>query len=253
MRRFPTIILIGAAAALACCSASCATSADDSTESAVDADGYAPRREAMVERQIRERGVEDPLVLEAMLAVPRHLFVPEEIRGYAYYDQPLPIGYEQTISQPYIVALMTELMELEGGETVLEIGTGSGYQAAVLGEIAATVYTIEIVEPLAERALAVLESLGYENVHVRFGDGYRGWPERAPFDAVIVTAAPEEVPEPLVEQLAVGGKLVIPVGGAYQELVQITKTEDGTTVREIIPVRFVPMTGEAQEKVRAGE
>jgi protein-L-isoaspartate(D-aspartate) O-methyltransferase len=253
VRRFPAIILIGAVVALACCSVSCATSADDAAERPVGADAYAVQRDAMVERQIRERGVTDPLVLQAMRAVPRHLFVPEEIRGYAYYDQPLPIGYEQTISQPFIVALMTELAGLEGWESVLEIGTGSGYQAAVLGEIVATVYTIEIVEPLADRARATLEGLGYENVHVKYGDGYRGWPEHAPFDAVIVTAAPEEVPEPLLEQLAVGGRLVIPVGGAYQELVQITKTEDGAIAREIIPVRFVPMTGEAQERARDGE
>jgi protein-L-isoaspartate(D-aspartate) O-methyltransferase len=202
----------------------------------------------MVESQIRARGVEDSLVLAAMRSVPRHLFVPPDLVGVAYTDGPLPIGLGQTISQPYIVALMTELAELEGGETVLEVGTGSGYQAAVLAEIADTVYTIEIVEPLAVTAAARLDSLGYENVVVRAGDGYQGWAEHAPFDAVIVTAAPDHVPGPLVEQLRVGGRLVIPVGDAYQELLQITKTETGVVERRVIAVRFVPMTGEAERR-----
>jgi protein-L-isoaspartate(D-aspartate) O-methyltransferase len=202
----------------------------------------------MVEDQIRARGVEDPLVLRAMRQVPRHLFVPPELAQVAYTDGALPIGLGQTISQPYIVALMTELAELRGGETVLEIGTGSGYQAAILSGIADTVYTIEIVGPLAASAAARLDSLGYANVVVRVGDGYQGWAEHAPFDAVVVTAAPDHVPKPLVAQLAVGGRLVIPVGDTYQELLQITKTEDGVEERRIIPVRFVPMTGEAEER-----
>jgi protein-L-isoaspartate(D-aspartate) O-methyltransferase len=211
-------------------------------------DAFAVVRHRMVEEQIRARGVTDTLVLDAMRRVPRHLFVPPELQGVAYTDGALPIGLGQTISQPYVVALMTELADLTGGETVLEIGTGSGYQAAVLAGIVDTVYTIEIVEPLAETAAARLDSLGYDNVVVRAGDGYRGWPEHAPFDAVIVTAAPDHVPEPLVEQLGVGGRLVIPVGDTYQELLQITKTEDRALERSVIPVRFVPMTGEAQRR-----
>jgi protein-L-isoaspartate(D-aspartate) O-methyltransferase len=200
----------------------------------------------MVSEQIVERGVSDPRVLAAMRKVPRHLFVPPDFLHVAYTDGPLPIGHEQTISQPYIVALMTELLELEGGERVLEIGTGSGYQAAVLAEIAGEVYTIEIVEALAATARERLSLLGYDSVRVMFGDGYRGWPEHAPFDAVIVTAAPDHIPEPLIEQLAAGGRLVIPVGDLYQELLQVTKTDRGVVERRVIPVRFVPMTGEAE-------
>ena len=202
----------------------------------------------MVGGQIRARGVLDEKVLAAMGKVPRHLFVPEELAGAAESDEPLPIGYGQTISQPYIVALMTELAGLEGGETVLEVGTGSGYQAAVLAEIAAHVFSIEIVEPLAASAAERLRRLGYANVVVRQGDGYRGWPGEAPFDAIIVTAAPDHVPEPLVAQLKVGGRLVIPVGDLSQELLTITKTENGTVTERQIPVRFVPMTGEAERE-----
>jgi protein-L-isoaspartate(D-aspartate) O-methyltransferase len=182
-----------------------------------------------------------------MQEVPRHEFVPKEYRAEAYDDRPLPIGMNQTISQPYIVAYMTEALELKGGEKVLEIGTGSGYQAAVLAEIAGEVYTIEILEPLARNAEKTLERLGYENISVMAGDGYRGWPEHAPFDAIIVTAAPDHVPEPLVEQLDVGGRMILPVGDWFQKLIVITKDEEGVTQREDLPVRFVPMTGEAQE------
>lgn len=187
----------------------------------------------------------DARVREALSAVPRHRFVPERLHRSAYDNRPLPIGEGQTISQPYIVAMMTQLADLDAGERVLEIGTGSGYQAAVLAEIADHVYTIEIIDVLAERAAATLESLDYANVSVRAGDGYLGWPEHAPFDAILVTAAPETVPEPLIEQLAVGGRLVIPVGpeGRTQSLKVLQKADDGTvSTRDILPVRFVPFT-----------
>jgi protein-L-isoaspartate(D-aspartate) O-methyltransferase len=211
---------------------------------------YLALRNRMVDTQILRRGVSDTLVLTAMRRVPRHLFVPPELRASAYTDQPLPIGEGQTISQPYIVALMTELMRLEGGEKVLEIGTGSGYQAAVLAEIADEVYSIEILKELAASAEGRLESLGYDNIHVMWGDGYRGWPAKAPFDGIIVTAAPDHVPEPLKKQLRVGARLVIPVGELYQELLVITRTESGYDSRSVIPVRFVPMTGEAQKRMK---
>ena len=187
----------------------------------------------------------DDAVMRAMSEVPRHEFVPAEYRAFAYANRPLPIGEGQTISQPYIVALMTHLAEVDDGSTVLEIGTGSGYQAAVLAEIAAEVSTIEIVEPLGRRAAATLERLGYDNVSVRIGDGYLGWPEAAPFDAIIVTAAPEEVPAPLIEQLAPGGRLVIPVGaaGSVQSLRVLEKDAAGeVTERDVLPVAFVPFT-----------
>ena len=204
-------------------------------------------RNLMVEEQIAARGVKDPRVLAAMRKVPRHLFVPENLIPEAYDDTPLPIGYGQTISQPYIVALMTELLQLRGDEKVLEVGTGSGYQAAVLAELAREVYTIEIVEPLARQAAERLRELGYTNVHVRHGDGYDGWPEKAPFDGIIVTAAPEEIPKPLLDQLKPGGRLVIPVGAWSQDLLVVTKSADGKiTRRVVIPVRFVPMTGKAE-------
>lgn len=212
-------------------------------------DEYSFTREKMVSDQIVRRGVSDKLTLTAMRKVPRHLFVPDEMKPQAYEDRPLPIGEDQTISQPYIVALMTELLGLKGGEKVLEIGTGSGYQAAVLAEIAKEVYTIEIIESLANSADQRLKGMGYKNIIVKYGDGYKGWKEYAPFDGVIVTAAPDHIPQPLVEQLKVGGRMVIPVGESFQQLKLITKNPDGkTTERNIIPVRFVPMTGEAQEK-----
>ncbi len=205
-------------------------------------------RERMVRSQIESRDVRDARVLEAMRLVPRHLFVPAEIRRHAYADTPLPIGHGQTISQPYIVAFMSEAMELKPTDRVLEIGTGSGYQAAVLAHLAAEVYTIEIVEPLGKQAEGLLERLGYQNVRVRIGDGYRGWPDAAPFDAIMVTAAPDHVPQPLMDQLREGGRLVLPVGRFAQELIRIRK-ERGRTRREtLLPVRFVPMTGEAEKK-----
>lgn len=205
---------------------------------------FARLRERMVREQIEARNVKDPQVLAAMRAVPRHRFVPARSVSLAYEDYPLPIGEGQTISQPYIVALMTELLLLSGEERVLEVGTGSGYQAAVLAELAREVYSIEIVEPLARRAAATLAALGYRSVQVRAGDGYRGWPEAAPFDAIIVTAAPDHVPQPLIDQLKPDGRLVIPVGQHSQELLLITKSPRGVETRNVIPVRFVPMTGE---------
>lgn len=240
---------------LAACAAESAPDAGDSSASnggtAESADPYRDARLAMVERQIAARGIRDAKVLEAMRRVPRHEFVRPTDRSQAYRDHPLPIGHDQTISQPYIVAFMTEALALEGDEKVLEIGTGSGYQAAVLAEIVPEVYTIEIVEPLGRQATALLEELGYENVRVRVGDGYKGWPEEAPFDAIIVTCAPENVPAPLVEQLRTGGRMCIPVGptGGSQSLYLLEKTEAGEMeMRAILPVRFVPMTGEAQRK-----
>lgn len=216
---------------------------------ATPTDGDAARRARMVETQIVSRGVRDPRVLDAMRKVPRHLFVATEERAHAYEDHPLPIGGSQTISQPYIVALMTELLGLPPRARVLEIGTGSGYQSAVLSQIAAEVYSIEILPDLATAASAKLKDLGYVNVTVREGDGYRGWPEHAPFDGIIVTAAPEKIPEPLVDQLAVGGRMVIPVGGFFQELKVFTREKDGhVTEKAIIPVRFVPMTGEIEKE-----
>ena len=214
-----------------------------------DAEDRAQERLHMVRKQIEARGVRDPRVLDAMRTVPRHRFMPESQRSAAYDDRPLPIGEGQTISQPYIVALMSELADLEPGDEVLEVGTGSGYQAAVLAEMGVKVYSIEIVEPLAKRAKAILDELGYgKRVEVRYGDGYAGWPERAPFDAVIVTAAPPKIPEPLKQQLEVGGRLIIPVGKHFQSLLRVTRTEDGFREESVIPVRFVPMTGKAQEK-----
>jgi protein-L-isoaspartate(D-aspartate) O-methyltransferase len=205
-------------------------------------------RLAMVERDIVGRGVTDQRVLSAMRRAPRHELVPVELRARAYEDRPLPIGWDQTISQPYIVAAMTEAAQLAPGEKVLEVGTGSGYQAIVLAELGGVdIYSIEIVEPLAQRTHALLAKLGYAKLHLRIGDGYRGWPEAAPFDAIIVTAAPDEVPQPLVDQLAVGGRLVIPVGKyGEQQLRVITKDAKGTTAETLFDVRFVPMTGEAQ-------
>lgn len=201
------------------------------------------RRLLMVERQIRRRGVRDERVLAAIERVPRHHFVPLEDREYAYDDNPLPIGSGQTISQPYIVALMTEALRLTPQSVVLEVGTGSGYQTAVLAELAREVYSIERLETLGKEARDRLDVLGYENVTVRIGDGHRGWPEAAPFDAIIVTAAPERVPEALVEQLVDGGRLVIPVGSSFQELRLVIKR--GTRVEnvKITDVRFVPMVG----------
>ena len=207
-------------------------------------------RQHMVEATIMARGVTDERVLAAMRRVPRHRFVPEDVRALAHEDRPLPIGHGQTISQPYIVAFMTAAVAPRPGDKVLEVGTGSGYQAAVLAELGARVFSIEIVEPLAERAAADLAAAGYD-VAVRAGDGYRGWPDEAPFDVIVITAAPDHVPPALVEQLAPGGRLCLPVGpeGAEQQLRLITKAADGSlTERTLLPVRFVPMTGEARDR-----
>jgi protein-L-isoaspartate(D-aspartate) O-methyltransferase len=204
----------------------------------------AARRQEMVNEQIADRDVRNPRVLDAMRKVPRHRFVPPALLSRAYDDSPLPIGYNQTISQPFIVAHMTEALDVQRSHTVLEIGTGSGYQAAVLGELARTVYTIEIVPQLAQSAMETLKAIGYRNVHVRAGDGYAGWPEHAPFDRIMLTAAPEEIPKPLVDQLAPGGRLIAPVGGqgAAQWLTIVDKTPKGVTQRRTLPVRFVPFT-----------
>jgi protein-L-isoaspartate(D-aspartate) O-methyltransferase len=201
----------------------------------------------MVERQLRGRDIVDPAVLEAMGRVPRHRFIAPALAREAYVDGPLSIGEGQTISQPYIVALMTQLAQVGKSERVLEVGTGSGYQAAVLAELAQEVYTIEILPSLAAAARRALDALGYQNIHFRVGDGYRGWPEGAPFDAIVVTAAPDHVPQPLLDQLEPGGIMVIPVGSWSQDLIQITKTETGIRRKRITPVRFVPMTGEAEK------
>jgi protein-L-isoaspartate(D-aspartate) O-methyltransferase len=211
-----------------------------------DTEEFKRLREQMVRDQLSGRDVRDSRVLEAMLKVPRHAFVPQDgIRG-AYEDMALPLMRGQTISQPYIVGFMTQALALKGTEKVLEIGTGSGYQAAVLAEIVPEVYTIEIIPELTDYARSVLNALGYSNIHFRTGDGYLGWPEEAPFDSIIVTAAPEHVPQPLIDQLKVGGRMIIPVGRFDQELLLIEKKESGVTRRSTIPVRFVPMTGKAQ-------
>jgi protein-L-isoaspartate(D-aspartate) O-methyltransferase len=201
-------------------------------------------KEEMVETQIRARGIKDEDILNVMRKVDRHRFVPEEMRHQAYSDRPLPIGEGQTISQPYIVALMTKLLELKGGERVLEVGTGSGYQAAILAELANYVYTIEIIESLGLSAETLLRELGYRNIDVKIGDGYIGWDEFAPFDAIIVTAAPPHIPQPLLDQLKEGGRLVIPVGDYYQELKKVTKAKGQIESQNVTPVVFVPMTGE---------
>ncbi len=211
-------------------------------------DPHSEARARMVEQQIAARGVTDPSVLAAMRKVPRHRFVAASQAPNAYDDRPLPIGQGQTISQPYIVAYMTELLRLRPGAKVLEVGTGCGYQAAVLGEIAREVYTIEIVKSLADGATKLLAHLGYANVHVRHGDGYGGWPAQAPFDGIVVAAAPDHVPPALVAQLAVGARLVIPVGDADQEIRVITKTADSHREERLIPVRFVPLTRDVREQ-----
>jgi protein-L-isoaspartate(D-aspartate) O-methyltransferase len=229
-----TTTLVAASLASTMCSAPYADTQQD----------WETARQRMVAEQLRSRDVKDPRVLAAIEKVPRHRLVPESVRSQAYEDHPLPIGHGQTISQPYIVGFMTQALQVEPEHRVLEIGTGSGYQAAVLGELAREVYTIEIVEPLAASAKESLAALGYTNVHERAGNGYEGWPEHAPVDRIIVTAAPEDVPPALVEQLKVGGIMAIPVGsGLMQELRILKKTEGGLETLDTLPVRFVPMTG----------
>jgi len=210
---------------------------------------FAAERQRMVMEQLMPRGIQEERVLAAMAKVPREEFVAQDSRAASYTDQPLPIGYGQTISQPFIVAFMTEQLRLAPGDRVLEIGTGSGYQAAILAELVAEVYSIEIIEPLAKTAEVTLQRLGYKNVNVKAGDGYKGWPEHAPFDAVTVTCAPDHVPRPLVDQLKEGGRMIIPVGGfGDQELYLLEKKNGQLEQRAVLPVRFVPMAGEAQKK-----
>lgn len=204
-------------------------------------------RKKMVESQIQDRGIRDQSVLKAMLEIPREEFVPKLYKLLAYRDGPLPIGHNQTISQPYIVAYMTEQLDLKPNMKVLEIGTGSGYQAAVLSKIVKEVYSIEIVAPLLHEAKSRFQKMDFTNIKAKVGDGYFGWKEFAPFDAIMLTAAPPEIPSALLEQLKVGGKLIAPVGVSLQELILITKTKDGVMVRDLIPVRFVPMTGKSLE------
>lgn len=232
-----------------CLAAGCGGAAEKEARVTNDDAEMWRRLNAMVDGQIEGRGVSDPATLAAMREVPRWEFVPADLRNRAFEDNPLAIGEGQTISQPYIVAYMTEALKLEAGDRVLEVGTGSGYQAGILGVIAADVYTVEIIPSLAEDARETLERLGYDNVHVLVGDGYGGWPEEAPFDAIIVTCAPDHVPQPLLDQLADGGRLVLPLGGRYpQMLKRYTKSGDTFEEEDLEPVLFVPMTGEAQEK-----
>ena len=226
-----------------------------SSRAGISADTYTAARKAMVEiiaarssdtSDALEREEIDPRVLQAMATVPRHALVPEELRSRAYENRPLPIGHGQTISQPYVVAIMTDLLALQPGDKVLEIGTGSGYQAAVLAELGVRVYSIEIIEPLGELARKNLAALGYDNIEVRIGDGYYGWEEQAPFDAIIVTAAASHIPPPLIKQLRPGGHMIIPVGSRFlvQQLVLVDKdAEGGITTRQVLPVKFVPLTG----------
>ncbi len=220
-------------------------------------DDYTRKREEMVDKQILSRGITDTKTLEAMLAVPRHLFVPEDLRDEAYADYALPIGYGQTISQPYVVALMTSSLELEGNERALEIGTGSGYQAAVLAEIVDSVYTIEIVPELAQKAEERLKELGYTSVTVKNADGYFGWEEYQPFDVIIITAAVDHIPPPLMKQLKDGGQLILPLGNPlyYQTITLVEKRDDELYTKHVGDVRFVPMTGYAEEveEIEEGE
>ncbi len=227
-------------AALFCCFISCVPMSY--SYSKMEKDEFKVQRHAMVKTQIMQRGIKDNRVLAAMLEVERHMFIPQEMREYAYLDNALPIEKNQTISQPYIVALMSELACIKPDDRVLEIGTGSGYQAAILSKLAKKVYSIEIIKELADKAKERLKKLGYENIEIKCADGYLGWPQEAPFDAIIVTAAAPDIPEELVKQLKTGGRMVIPLGDIFQELYVITKNEDGTIKKEhIIPVRFVPM------------
>jgi protein-L-isoaspartate(D-aspartate) O-methyltransferase len=223
-----------------------ATGCGQQAPSAAD---FAAQRQRMVEQQLKARGIKDERVLAAMAKVPREEFVPADARVEAYEDGPLPIGYDQTISQPYIVAFMTEQLRLKPTDRLLEIGSGSGYQAAILAEFVADVYTIEIVEPLAKTAEATLQRLGYKNVHLKVGDGYQGWPEQAPFDAIIVTCAPDKVPQPLVDQLKDGGRMVIPVGERFAQQLYLLEKKNGQLKESAtLPVRFVPMVREQKKQ-----
>jgi protein-L-isoaspartate(D-aspartate) O-methyltransferase len=246
-----TWMVIASASSIASCasprSPSPPAAQDEAAPSSAPQDArYAQLRERMVTEQLAARDIRDRAVLEAMRGVPRHAFVPAPHREHAYDDTPLPIAAEQTISQPYIVALMTQLAQIERGDRVLEVGTGSGYQAAVLAALGAEVYSIEIIEELARSARASLARAGY-SAQLRHGDGYAGWPEHAPFAAILITAAPPAIPEPLLEQLAVGGRLIAPVGRGAQDLVVVTRTATGFERKAVLPVRFVPMTGRAQD------
>jgi protein-L-isoaspartate(D-aspartate) O-methyltransferase len=226
-----------------------AMAATGCSRQAPSATDLAAQRRRMLDQQLKHRGIKDERVLSAMAKVPREEFVPADERGDAYEDGPLPIGYDQTISQPYIVAFMTEQLRPKPGDRVLEIGSGSGYQAAILAELAAIVYTIEIVEPLAKTAEATLRRLGYKNAHLKVGDGYQGWPEEAPFDAIIVTCAPDKVPQPLVDQLKDDGRMVIPVGERFAQQLYLLEKKNGQLKESVtLPVRFVPMLREPQKK-----
>jgi protein-L-isoaspartate(D-aspartate) O-methyltransferase len=247
-RRGALLLLYACGVAAALLGAGCRGRHETAAVTPIPAAPDAAARARMVDSQIAARGVRNPRVLAAMRDVPRHLFVDEAQRSHAYDDGPLPIGGKQTISQPYIVALMSELLDLTSNEKVLEIGTGSGYQSAVLARLAGHVYSIEIIPELAHQSAERLRKLGFSNITVREGDGYRGWPEEAPFDGIIVTAAPERIPQPLLDQLAPNGRMVIPVGGFFQELKVFKKDVNGRiTEQDIIPVRFVPMTGEIEK------
>jgi len=234
-------------AVLAIAALACSAGAPDGQPPSRD---WATERQRMVNQQLRARDIRSPRVLDAMLAVPRHLFIPEGNRGEAYDDSPVPIGYGQTISQPYIVAFMTQALDIGPGDRVLEIGTGSGYQAAVLASLARQVYSVEVVPPLADRARETLTALGYRNIEVRTGNGYLGWPEQAPFDRIMVTAAPDEVPEALVQQLKIDGLMAVPVGTFMQELRILRRTAEGTETLNTLPVRFVPMTNKPRDSAK---
>jgi protein-L-isoaspartate(D-aspartate) O-methyltransferase len=247
MRRERMTVMLTTAAILTVCRPVAEVPTSPDPPAGDPADPFAAARGRMVDTQLasRLRGITDARVLEAMRTVPRHEFVPEEMRPFAYDDRPLPIGHDQTISQPFI----TEALDPKPGQRVLEVGTGSGYQAAVLARLVKEVFSIEIVEPLAQTAKATLARLAIKNVHVRAGDGYKGWPDAAPFDSIIVTCAPDHIPEPLIDQLKPGGRMIIPVGGrTVQELILLEKSSGQLKRRAVLPVRFVPMTGEASSK-----
>jgi protein-L-isoaspartate(D-aspartate) O-methyltransferase len=237
VRRVSEFLIFAALAATAC------------GQRPTPASDLAAQRQRMVQQQLTTRGINDQRVLAVMGKIPREEFVPPESRVASYEDGPLPIGYGQTISQPYVVAFMTEQLRSKPSDRVLEVGTGSGYQAAILAELVSEVYSIEIAEPLAKNAEATLQRLGYKNVHVKIGDGYKGWPEEAPFDAIIVTCAPDKVPQPLVDQLKDGGRMVIPVGERFAQQLYLLEKKDGQLKQSAtLPVRFVPMTSEAEKQ-----